>query len=248
MTIADSQAEYPVRLLRNRQARRYTLRIHSTTREVILTIPPRGNLRDAQAFAEKHNAWIAARLQRMPEPVPIAHGTVLPLRGEPHRVVHRRGMRGTVWVEIGHDSERLLCVAGGESHISRRVVDFFKREARRDLGVASRHAASILGVGVARICVRDQVSRWGSCSVSGVLSYSWRLVLAPPFVLNYVAAHEAAHLVEMNHSPKFWRLVAGIDPDFIRAKRWLDCHGQDLHRYGLTGPAAGAGLRAVAGR
>jgi predicted metal-dependent hydrolase len=83
-----------------------------------------------------------------------------------------------------------------------------------------------------RVSVRDQSSRWGSCSSTGVLSYSWRLILAPPFVLEYLAAHEAAHLVEMNHSARFWRLVERICPDFRRAKTWLDAHGGDLHRYG----------------
>jgi predicted metal-dependent hydrolase len=84
------------------------------------------------------------------------------------------------------------------------------------------------------VSVRDQTSRWGSCSSTGVLSYSWRLILAPPFVLEYLAAHEAAHLVEMNHSRAFWRQVERICPDFKRAKAWLDAHGANLHRYGMS--------------
>jgi predicted metal-dependent hydrolase len=88
-------------------------------------------------------------------------------------------------------------------------------------------------VNIRRVSVRDQSSRWGSCSTTGVLSYSWRLILAPPFVLEYLAAHEVAHLVEMNHSRRFWRLVERICPDMTRAKAWLDAHGADLHRYGL---------------
>src|SRR5690606_2143888 len=79
---------------------------------------------------------------------------------------------------------------------------------------------------------RDQSSRWGSCSSAGVLSYSWRLILAPPYVLDYLAAHEVAHLQEMNHSPRFWRLVEKLVPNMRRAKAWLDVHGTDLHRYG----------------
>jgi predicted metal-dependent hydrolase len=90
-----------------------------------------------------------------------------------------------------------------------------------------------LGVEFRRISVRDQTSRWGSCSSTGVLSYSWRLIFAPPFVLEYLAAHEVAHLVEMNHSRRFWRLVEHICPHVGRAKTWLDAHGGDLHRYGL---------------
>ena len=131
------------------------------------------------------------------------------------------------------DGEPLLCVAGEAPHIDRRVGDFLRREALRDLEAASRRAAEQLGVAIKRISVRDQSSRWGSCSTTGVLSYSWRLILAPPFVLDYLAVHEVAHLIEMNHSPRFWRLVNGICPDADRAKAWLDVHGTDLHRYGM---------------
>ncbi len=128
--------------------------------------------------------------------------------------------------------ERLICVAGEKPHLARRLRDFLKREAKRDLDAASRKAAAQLGVTVKRISVRDQSSRWGSCSSTGVLSYSWRLILAPPFVLDYLAAHEVAHLVEMNHSRRFWALVERICPDMKRAKAWLDVHGSSLHRYG----------------
>jgi predicted metal-dependent hydrolase len=127
----------------------------------------------------------------------------------------------------------LLCVAGAEPHLPRRVRDYLKREAKRDLEAASRLAAQALGVEIRRVSVRDQSSRWGSCSSTGVLSYSWRLILTPPFVLDYLAAHEVAHLIEMNHSRQFWRLVGRICPQMDRAKAWLDAHGTDLHRYGL---------------
>ncbi len=223
---------YLVRVRRHRQARRYTLRIQAATREVILTIPPRGTLKEARAFAQKHGGWIAARLGRLPEAVPFTEGVVVPLRGMPHRIAHRRGARGTVWTESEESSERLLCVAGNAPHIDRRVGDFLRREAKRELEAASRHFADALGVTIKRVSVRDQASRWGSCSTAGVLSYSWRLILAPSFVLNYLAAHEVAHLVEMNHSVRFWRLVQRLCPDHERAKIWLDVHGSDLHRYG----------------
>jgi len=223
---------YPVRVRRHLQARRYTLRIHAACREVVLTMPPRGSLREAHAFANSHRAWIAARLGRLPDAVPFAHGAALPLRGVEYRIEHRRGVRGTVWLEQT-GGQNLLCVAGDEAHVSRRLRDFLKREAKHDLEVASRHAAQALGVHFSRISLRDPSSRWGSCSSTGVLSYSWRLILAPAFVLEYLAAHEVAHLVEMNHSRRFWRLVEQICPHVGRAKAWLNAHGSDLHRYGL---------------
>jgi predicted metal-dependent hydrolase len=225
---------YLVRLRRHRQARRYTLRIDASLREVVLTMPPRGSLREAKEFAQNHGGWIAARLKRLPEAAPFAHGADVPLRGLPHRIVHRRGERGTVWTQASSDSDPLLCVAGEAAHVNRRIHDFLKREAERDLAVAVRRYAGALGVTIRRISVRDQSSRWGSCSNTGVLSFSWRLVLAPCFVLDYLAAHEVCHLVELNHSPRFWRLVKRLYPDVERAKMWLDVHGTDLHRYGLA--------------
>jgi predicted metal-dependent hydrolase len=227
------RASFPVRVRRHRQARRYTLRIQAATREVILTMPPRGSLREAKEFAQKHGGWIAARMHRLPQAVPFAEGTTLPLRGVEHRIAHRPGMRGTVWTETADDGAGLLCVAGAAPHVGRRVGDFLRREAARDLEAASRRAAEAFGVPIKRISVRDQSSRWGSCSTTGVLSYSWRLILAPPFVLNYLAVHEVAHLIEMNHSARFWRLVKRVCADAERAKAWLDVHGSDLHRYGL---------------
>jgi predicted metal-dependent hydrolase len=225
---------YLVRLRRHRQARRYTLRIDAAARAVVLTMPPRGSVKEAKEFAQKHGGWIAARLKRLPQAAPFAHGVEVPLRGDPHRIVHRRGQRGTVWIEIDECGSRLLCVAGEPPHVDRRIGDFLKREAQRDLETASRRHAAKLGVSFKRICVRDQSSRWGSCSNTGVLSFSWRLIFAPPFVLDYLAAHEVSHLVELNHSLRFWRLVKRLYPDAERAKAWLDANGTDLHRYGLS--------------
>jgi predicted metal-dependent hydrolase len=234
LEVVFNAAIYIVRVRRHRLARRYTLRIAAPAREVILTIPPRGTLKEAREFAQKHGGWIAARLGRLPEVVRFADGIVVPLRGTPHRIVHRPGMRGTVWIEPNSAAEPLICVAGQAPHVDRRIGDFLRREAKRDLEAASHRFAASLGVAVKRVAVRDQASRWGSCSSTGALSYSWRLILAPPFVLNYLAAHEVAHLAEMNHSARFWRLVQRLCPDHQQAKVWLDVHGSDLHRYGFA--------------
>jgi predicted metal-dependent hydrolase len=231
--VAFDRAVYPVRVRRHPQARRYTLRIQAATREVVLTIPPRGSLKEARAFAQKHGGWIAARLGRLPAAIVFAHGTVVPVRGVEHHIEHRHGARGIAWRAAAADGTPLLCVAGEAPHIGRRVLDHLKREAKHDLDAASRRYAQRLGVAIRRVAIRDQASRWGSCSTTGVLSYSWRLILAPPFVLDYLAAHEVAHLAEMNHSPRFWRIVLGMCPDTRRAKAWLDAHGAELHRYGV---------------
>ena len=132
---------YLVRIRRHRQARRYTLRIDAASREVVLTMPPRGSIKEAKDFAQKHGGWIAARLKRLPEAAPFAHGAEVPLRGVTHRIVHRRGARGTVWTETDGHGERLLCVAGEPPHVDRRISDYLKREAARDLAAASRRYA-----------------------------------------------------------------------------------------------------------
>jgi predicted metal-dependent hydrolase len=233
LVVRNGSQFFTVKLRRHRRARRYTLRIHPTDREAILTMPPRGTIAEAKEFANMHGGWIAARLGRLPKAAPFQPGTVIPLRGTPHRIVHRTGERGTVWTETRDNGEKIICVAGDIDFTDRRVHDFLKREARKDLQKAAQLYADALGVRVKRVSIRDQSSRWGSCTSSGSLSFSWRLILAPPFVLDYLAAHEVAHLVEMNHSPKFWRVVDRVCDHVERAKRWLDTYGNDLHRYGI---------------
>ncbi|MHC2411146.1 putative metal-dependent hydrolase [Bradyrhizobium diazoefficiens] len=188
LVITHGSQFFAIRLRRHRRARRYTLRIHPSDREAILTMPPRGTLAEAKDFAQRHGAWIAARLGRLPKAAPFQPGTVIPLRGVPHRIVHRAGARGTVWTEVRDSGERILCVAGGVEHADRRVHDFLKREARHDLQRSAEAYAAELGVRVKRLSIRDQSSRWGSCTSAGSLSFSWRLILAPPFVLDYLAA------------------------------------------------------------
>ena len=235
VVVSCAHEAYEVVVQRHPRARRYTLRVREASRDVVMTIPPRGSLRQARAFAEKNAAWIANRLQRMPAPVPFADGEVIPLRGIPHRIVRRPGGRGRVWTEEASDGAALLCVAGAPQHLARRIADFLKREARRDLSAASRRYAAMLEVEIDRLGLRDTQSRWGSCSEAGTLSYSWRLVLAPPHVLDYLAAHEVAHRRELNHSARFWRIVARMTPDWRRAEAWLKAHGPALHRYGARG-------------
>lgn len=224
--------DIPISLKRNPRARRYTLRVRTAERDVVLTMPPRGSAREAYAFAERYHEWITIRLARLPKAIPFAPGARIPLRGEVHRLVHRVSARGTVWIEASATGP-LLCVAGERAHFARRVHDFLKREARRDLTEASRRHATALRVSIARITLRDTASRWGSCSATGALSYSWRLIFAPPFVLDYLAAHEIAHRREMNHGPRFWKAVDALYPNRERAERWLKVHGPELHRYGV---------------
>ncbi|GEO97903.1 metal-dependent hydrolase [Methylobacterium haplocladii] len=217
-------------LRRRPTARRLTLRVSNATGEVIMTLPTRTSLAAAQKFALSHGGWIAARLAKVPARVAFEPGASIPVRGEAHRIVHRPGRSASVVERTG--GEALLVVSGEAAHVSRRVRDFLQREVRRDLAVAADVYAGRLGERPKRITVRDTRSRWGSCTASGELNFSWRLILAPPVVLDYLVAHEMAHLREMNHSARFWALTNALCPNVEEAERWLKRHGSELHRYG----------------
>jgi len=229
--VAHDGSIYRVALKRMATSKRFTLRVRAATRDVLLTMPSRGSLKQAREFAERHAAWIGARLARLPRPVAFAPGSVTPLRGIDHRIVHRPNERGVVWI-ARDDEGPLICVSGEAPHIARRVADYLKREARRDLEAAVARHSQRLGVAPRKLSLRDTSSRWGSCSTSGGLNFSWRLILAPPYVLDYLAAHEVAHILHMNHSPLFWAVTRRLFPETERAEVWLKTHGASLHRFG----------------
>lgn len=240
--VAHAGEIHRVQIKRVASARRFTLRVRAATRDTVLTMPPRGSLPRAKIFVERHAAWIGARLARLPVPTPFGPGASVPFRGAMQEIVHRPGSRGTVWIEAGDEALGVpprLCVSGEAPFVARRVQDFLIRQARSDLETAvARHAAA-LGVKPRRITLRDTVTRWGSCSSSGALSFSWRLVMAPPHVLDYLAAHEVAHLKHMNHSDLFWTVIERLIPDYRRAETWLKTQGVGLMRFGVSSPGRG---------
>ncbi len=222
-----------VSLNRNKQARRYILRVDAARRAIVLTMPVRGSLREAHRFIARNEAWLRAQLARLPEIIPFAHGAVIPLRGTPHRIQHDPGKGRMVRVvEPVDGTPPVLTVAGDPRHLRRRLTDWLKKQARLDLTARVADHAAALDVMPGKLSLRDPRSRWGSCAANGALSFSWRLVLAPPYVLDYVAAHEVAHLREMNHGPDFWALVEQTCPETARAKSWLKAHGRGLHGVG----------------
>lgn len=197
----------------------------------LLTLPPHGKWAEAEAFLLRHHNWLAARIKRAPEAASFADGGVVPLRGVDHRIVATGRVRGRVEVaEL--EGERVILVPGDPAHRARRLIDWFKEEAEADLVERSTWHAERLGVVVKSVRMRSQASRWGSCSSTGNINYNWRLVLAPPFVLDYVAAHEVAHLVEMNHSAAFWATVKRTMPDMEKGRAWLKAHGRQLMAHG----------------
>ena len=230
--LEDISAQVQVR--RHPGARRLTLRISRTSRAVIVTIPVQCDLDEAGTFLNRHIDWVRERLDSLPDSVPFRDGVAMPLRGEPHRVAFTR-QRGTRVVQVVREPGQRpeIRVPGPAEMAPRRLRDWLFEEARRDLERCVAVQCRTVGRKAKRMAVRDQSSRWGSCSTTGALSFSWRLILAPPHVLDYVAAHEAAHLAEMNHGPRFWALVRHTLPDYVAAKSWLQIYGLDLHRYGV---------------
>ena len=225
----------PVELRRHPTARRLTLRVSHSARAVVLTIPRYTDVREADRFLAKSLDWVRQRLEGVPDAVPFVHGARIPLRGTMSEVVFagRRPGRAVVEATVdGPDEPARLVVSGAPEHAPRRLRDWLTSEAKRDLEHHVYVHCRRLNLAARRIAVRDQKSRWGSCTSDGVLSFSWRLVLAPPLVLDYVAAHEVAHLAEMNHGPRFWRLVKETMPRMDEAKRWLRMNGMGLYRYG----------------
>jgi len=212
---------------RHAQARRMVLRLNPEATAVLVTVPVHASRSQALDFTERSRSWIENKLAQRGGSIALKPGNRVPLRGVDHEIRHVASRRGTVTVDA---LSAIIHVPGEAPHVPRRLLDWLKAAARAELATASRKYAAAMGVSYSRITIRDQRSRWGSCSAAGELSYSWRLILAPPHVLDYVAAHEAAHLKHMNHGPRFWRLVLTHCPEAVKAKKWLKANGQNVHR------------------
>ncbi|AMJ62389.1 M48 family metallopeptidase [Bosea sp. PAMC 26642] len=223
---------FPVAVKRRASARRMTLRVSQATGEITLTLPERADFGAGKLFAEKHGGWIAARMAKRPDSVPFEAGAIVPFRGVDHRIVHWSKVRGLTQATTDKDGTPIIAVAGEAVHVPRRVKDFLRRAALEDLERAVRVHTGTLGIPARKITIRDTTSRWGSCSSKGHLNFSWRLILAPPLVLDYLAAHEVAHLKEMNHSHRFWALTHKLCPRTEEAEAWLKRHGAGLHGFG----------------
>jgi predicted metal-dependent hydrolase len=230
LLIAAAGRRIPVAIRRNARARRLILRVDEALGLPVLTLPSRTSLSEGARFLREHIAWLEARLRQLSPPSPFAHGATFPLRGLPCRI---RAIEGRGVVKLERRGEGYVVFVPGEPEfLARRVTDWLKREARRDLQAAVAKHERALGRKSKRVRIADPKSRWGSCSSSRVLTFSWRLVLAPPRVLDYLAAHEVAHLREMNHGPKFWALVDRLDPDHEVARAWLNKTGIRLSAVG----------------
>ena len=213
-----------VLLRRSAQARRISLRLSRLDGRVTMTLPRHVAVREARAFAREKEAWLRAHLSSQPQIVPLRSGAWLPVEGRMLRISAGQGRSVRV-------ADQDILIPGAEDRYGARLSGYLKVLARDRLTEASDRHAAALGRQYARLTLRDTRSRWGSCTHDGGLMYSWRLVMAPPEVLDYVAAHEVAHLAEMNHSQAFWSLVTQLYGNWKPARNWLRDEGAELHRY-----------------
>ena len=217
----------PLKLSVSPRARVMRLRVDRRTGDVVLTVPRRASRAKALAWAEGHRAWVEAQLAQVAPGEPLVPGSRLPLYGEERIIEWRPDLPRTPRIE----ADRLL-VGGPAENLESRLLRWLRRQAVDLLGRETRELAQEAGVAVARVGVGDPLSRWGSCSSSGAIRYSWRLILAPDWVRRATVAHEVAHLVHMNHGSEFHALVErllGTDPK--PARLWLRRSGPLLHRF-----------------
>ena len=224
--ITLEQPPVALKVRRSARAKRFTLSVSRIDGAPVLTLPRGATLAEGRAFVERHADWLAGALARAPAPREVRAGAPLPIAGRMMELASTGAARGAPRIEGAR-----LVVAGRPEDAPRRALAFVKDTARAALAPAAHGYAARLGKTPLRISFRDTRSRWGSCASDGSLSFSWRLAMAPPEVLDYVAAHEAAHLVEMNHAPAFWAVVEGLMPDWRTRRDWLRAHGADLHRW-----------------
>lgn len=210
------------------RARRFTLRMAADGDGAVLSMPPGVPLAAVEAFLAEHRGWLTRALARQPVLQPVGPGTILPVDGVECKVTSVPGL-ATPGIDGGH------LLIGTRGAPGPRIAAWLKTRARARLVPAVQDYAAHLGRPVAGVSLRDTRSRWGSCSSAGRIGFSWRLAMAPPIVQDYVAAHEAAHLVEMNHSARYWAVLAGLMPDYATHRAWLRTEGRRLHAFDFRG-------------
>lgn len=226
-SVTVGEQAIPLLMRQSRRARCLSVRIGPAEDAVELVLPRGVSLREGLRFVEEKSGWILTNLALRPPRIPFASGAVIPYLGRDHAIEHHPEARGGVWREEGR-----ICVSGHADFLPRRVRDWLKREALKVLTERAQAKAALMGRPIKRISLRDPTSRWGSCAADGSINFSWRLLLAPESVLDYVVAHEVAHLVHHNHGRRFWRLVAMLTIEVEEPREWLRRHGERLLRYG----------------
>jgi hypothetical protein len=219
----------------NRRARRVSLRLDRTRREIVATAPSPRRLPEAAAFARERAGWIAERMAELPDATPVHPGMTLTVFGEPVRL--EAGTGRAKWLPAANGEPARISAMGEDEGYARAVILMLKKRAFAVLSERTEVYAAMLGAEAPKVTVADAKGRWGSCrpamrGASASIRYSWRLALAPFEVADYVAAHECAHLLELNHGPRFWAHVRALIGDPKRHRAWLRAEGARLHAFG----------------
>lgn len=214
---------------RSKRAKRLALRLDSQKRVFNLVLPRGFSLRAAQRFVQDHEEWMQDKLEALAPQIPLAHSTTIPVFGEDTliQVNFDKDLKRTRIVL----KDNTLSVHTNQEDPNLRIVRFLKKTAKEKLTYLSGEKAAVINKTIRSIQVRDTKTRWGSCSQDGRLSFSWRLIFAPYESLDYVVAHEVAHLVHLNHSKKFWELCEELSENYTIGKNWMKKHGHSLMCY-----------------
>ncbi len=239
-SITINQQNYPIIATRRKGARRFVLRFNVKKQAITLSLPIRANLKDAMVFVQAHKSWIQQQIEKSRRQIALKPGMVISVLGVPLLLQHEEGRGLATYDPTSNDSpvssslrivenhEAILTIHGDITFFERRLRDWLTNHLRAHITQLAEEKARELRVKFARIQIRDTSSHWGSCSASGTLSFTFKLVFASAAQLEYVVCHEVAHLREMNHSPKFWKLVEQLCPDYAKHRRWLKTHGHEL--------------------
>lgn len=221
-----------VTIKRSKKARRLALRLDPQERVVNLIVPPYMPLHKAYFFAQTHAVWVRETLDNLAPPIPFVHKAVLSIFGDPVRL-HIEYDPDMTRTTIKLDGD-VLRVRSWQEDPTNRITAFLKKMAREGLADIASEKASVIRRKITSVTVRDTKSRWGSCAQDGSLSFSWRLIFAPYEAIDYVVAHEVAHLMHMDHGPKFWALCEKLSMNYEDGKTWMQSRGNELMRYGKT--------------
>ena len=222
----EQKFSFPLKIIKSARARKLTLRIDTKERMAVLTLPRYCAQKKAVEFITHHQEWIKSSLAQIPEAKSFQNGDKISLFGQEVIISHEPSRR------LGEKLENTkLIVSGEKEFINRRVKDYIKKKAEEEFGKRARRYAQKLGVTIHSITIKDTKSRWGSCSTLNNLNFSWRVALAPNYVIDYLMAHEVSHLLHHDHSPNFWQTVKNLNADYEKGEKWLKDHGKELYSY-----------------
>jgi len=251
-SIAIGNESLPIVIRKRRGTRRMVIRYQPLQHVIRLTLPSYASIRQGLRFAEEKRSWIERQIASKPKHIPFADGQVIPMFGKNYTLCHVGGrgvvraatqpdvgcrmldvkQKSSLTSDIQHLTSGTILVPGDIAFMPRRLREWLKTRVKAEITQLAQSKAQQIGCPLKKISLRDTSSRWGSCSHTGNLSFSWRLVFAPYAVLDYMVCHEVAHLAEHNHGKEFWALVARLCPEHEKAERWLKTHGATLYAYG----------------